>query len=524
MLATLYKLLAWQAAGNKGNQCFFVASDLGQAEDALDLSKKLIFANPVLANELEIYRNVVHRKDGKGFSEILPSQNADTLHGKTYLFYGHSELHTQKDYRVLEGLELDRTRPDATQWFESYAAVSPAPGQPINDILKQHQAQSDPRLYASWYSGTIEEANPSLNGPLGPTMEDILDAQRALPSWIFRRLYQNLPGQPDNAAYDAEIVQRRVVTGRSELPPVVGTTYQAFSDLSGGGADDATLAVAHHEQGRVVLDLLIDQGPRRAGHTFSPQDTVSKFADALKHYGVWSVTGDRYAAQWPVLAFQQLGITYRPAAQNRSQLYAALEPLLNSGQVELLDQPKLIGQLIGLVRKGEKIDHLASEHDDHSNAAAGALVLASAQSVPWEFHCAGRSLSSAPMVEQPSLVSRATAAIGRGVETITARLSSVVDTTTEAAEVVAQALTPAPSPAELRRIESLSEGVRTPDEQKALDAHYERRARTRQLNGFEQSVLDAGVYWPNDHVRRFQFGSNIGDAAQDVKAVFDQWR
>src|SRR6188768_2176117 len=130
---------------------------------------------------------------------------------------------------------------------------------PINDILKQGQAQSDPRIYVSWYAGSIEEANPSLNGPLGPTREDIRDAQRSLPSWIFRRLYQNLPGQPDGAAYNAEVVQSCVIPNRRAMPPQAGVSYQAFCDLSGGGADDATLAIGHENRGAVV-DLLIDQG------------------------------------------------------------------------------------------------------------------------------------------------------------------------------------------------------------------------------------------------------------------------
>ena len=332
--AALYKLLAWKAAGQKGNQIYFVASDLGQANDALDLCKKLIAVTPILAHEVDVYRNVVHRKDGQGFIEILPSGDALGLHGKTYLFLVVSELHTQKDYRVLEALELDRTRPDAVQWFESYAPVSPTPGLPVNDLLKQHAAQSDPRLYVSWYSGTIEEANPSLNGPLGPTLEDVLDAQRALPSWIFRRLYLNLPGQPDSAAFDAGQVEAAIVRGRTVLRPQADIHYVPFTDLSGGGADDATLGIAHARDGRAILDCLIDQGPRTKG-LFSPEQAVATFAAVLQTYGCATVTGDRYAGEWPRQAFLKHGITYRPAELTRTQIYTAFEPLLNSGASRL---------------------------------------------------------------------------------------------------------------------------------------------------------------------------------------------
>lgn len=375
MLAAIYKLFAWRAAGGKGNQIYLVASDLAQANDDLDLLKKLVRCNPIVNDLVILKNNSVELKDGTGFIEILPSRDAQSLHGKTYLFLVVDELHTQKDYKLLEALELDRTRPDAVQWFASYASMYRHKGVPLVDIQRQYETKSDPRLFVSWYAGTIEEACPSLNTPYGPTMEDIEDARRSLPSWIFRRLYLNLPGQPDDAAFDAERVEDVIVANRIVLHPEPTLTYTAFCDLSGGGGDDATLAIAHEANGIVVLDLLIDQGARTNG-TFSPEQAVEKFATILKTYRCSSVTGDRYAAQWPVQAFQKHGIDYRPAELNRSQLYAAFEPLLNSGKVELLDHPKLLQQLIGLVRKGEKIDHASGDHDDHANAVAGVSVLA----------------------------------------------------------------------------------------------------------------------------------------------------
>jgi hypothetical protein len=514
----LYKLLAWQAAGHKGNQVFFVASDMGQANDDLDLCKKLIRCNPILDAELTMKQNVIERKDGNGFIEILPAGDAPGLHGKTYLFLVVDELHTQRDYRVLEALELDRTRPDAVQSFASYASMSRAAGVPINDMLKQHAAQSDPRLFVSWYAGSIEEANPSLNGPLGPTLDDILDAQRALPSWAFRRLYLNLPGQPDGAAFDANMVEVAIMKGRTVLPPEADRHYVAFCDLSGGGADDATLAIAHEHQGIGVLDLLIDQGPRTA-RTFSPDDTVQKFALVLQEYGCASVQGDRYAAQWPIKAFEKYGVVYRPAELKRSQIYSAFEPLLNSGQVELLDHPKLMQQLIGLVRKGEKIDHQSGEHDDWSNAAAGGLVLAHASGAAFSFYSGGRSLSSAAPV----------------VATVTAALSTVVDTVADplgaAATAIGKAVSPSPArcaPVPLRRrsvqeIECLSEGCRTSEEQARLDAHYADRARHRTPSPLEQHVRNGGLYWPSDGTNIASPG-DLGAVLEETRRKFSMWR
>lgn len=398
ILVSLYKLCAWQAAGGKGNQCYYLASDLGQADDNLDLTKKLVRCNPVLERELLIKSNVIERRDGVGFIEILPAPDAAGLHGKTFLFKTHDELHTQKDYAALEALELDRTRPDAVAWFASYASLYRHAGVPLVDLLAQHAAQSDPRLFVRWYAGTVEEANPAMNTPLGPTADSIEDARRSIPSWSFRRLYLNLPGQPDGAAFDALAVEQSVVQGRVALPPVVGLTYHTFVDMSGGGADDATLAIAHFDAVRrvAVLDVLVDQGPRRKGQNFDPQQTVERFAALVAQYGCAYVTGDRYAGEWPRQAFEKVGITYRVAEYTRSELYAHLEPLLNSGQVELVDSPTLLAQLIGLVRRGERIDHPSGEHDDYANAAAGALVLVAVASAypPLMFRCAGQTLET----------------------------------------------------------------------------------------------------------------------------------
>jgi len=375
VLIALWLCLVWKAIGKKGNQVFYIASDLGQANDDLDLTKKLVRCNPVIRNEVTTKNNCIVLKNGNGFIEILPAGDVQGLHGKTYLAAIFDEFHTQKDYRVLEALELDRTRPDARQIFLSYASPYRHAGVPLVDMIKQNGAKTDPRLYVAWHAGSIEEANPSLTGPLGPAMEDILQAQRSLPSWIFRRLYLNLPGMPDSAAFDADAIESCIITDRSVLPPKPRTEYYAFVDMSGGGSDDSTLGIAHKgKDGKLILDLIIDQGPRRG--SFDPNLAVSKFSEVLKLYRVSRVTGDRYGGEWPRKAFQSHGISYDLCELTKSDLYASFEPLINSGSVELLDVPKIFAQLLGLIRKGSKIDHAPSEHDDWANAAAGAIYLA----------------------------------------------------------------------------------------------------------------------------------------------------
>jgi hypothetical protein len=124
----------------------------------------------------------------------------------------------------------------------------------------------------------------------------------------------------------------------------------------------------------------MDQGPRDG--TFDPTAAVTKFAALLRQYRITRVVGDRYAGEWPKRAFEAEGVAYVMTDYTKSDLYAAVEPVLNAGRVVLLDLPKLLAQWIGLVRKGAKIDHASGEHDDWSNAAAGAIVHTLANGAP----------------------------------------------------------------------------------------------------------------------------------------------
>jgi hypothetical protein len=91
------------------------------------------------------------------------------------------------------------------------------------------------------------------------------------------------------------------------------------------------------------------------------------------------VVGDNYAGEWPRERFRLHGVTYEQADKNRSILYQELLPLLNSGRVALVDNPKLVQQLCRLERKSgssgrDIIDHPRGGHDDLANAVAGVAV------------------------------------------------------------------------------------------------------------------------------------------------------
>lgn len=86
-----------------------------------------------------------------------------------------------------------------------------------------------------------------------------------------------------------ESVERCVVQGRFELPPMKNVSYAAFCDPSGGSADSMTLAIVHREGEKAVLDAV-----REARPPFSPEAVVEEFSSLLKSYGIKRVIGDRY--------------------------------------------------------------------------------------------------------------------------------------------------------------------------------------------------------------------------------------
>jgi len=150
--------------------------------------------------------------------------------------------------------------------------------------------------------------------------------------------------------------------------------YAAFVDMSGGSCDDVVLAIAHRDaDSRVVLGRIIDQRQRPP---FDPRWAVERFAAILREYQLSTVTGDRYAGETFKADFERQGIRYVVSGQTKSQLYEALEPVLNGRRVILVDTPKLEQQFLGLIWRGGKIDHQPGEHDDFANACAGVVARA----------------------------------------------------------------------------------------------------------------------------------------------------
>ncbi len=175
---------------------------------------------------------------------------------------------------------------------------------------------------------------------------------------------------------DDELIEAAIVLGCKERP-FERRDYFAFTDPSGGRHDSFTLSISHRDGERVVQDRLVIEAP-----PFVPDEVVESYCDVLKSYGLASVTGDRYAAEWVSTAFAKHGISYTSVPKDKSGIYVESLPLFTAKNVDILDIPKLETELRLLERrpraggKGDIVDHPPRATDDAANATCGSLWLA----------------------------------------------------------------------------------------------------------------------------------------------------
>jgi len=203
-----------------------------------------------------------------------------------------------------------------------------------------------------------------------------------LPTGRFRRLHLNLPGSPEGAAFDQDMILKCVVIGRERLAWQEGIRYFAAVDMSGGSSDDAVLVIFHIDGKTVVIDHISKQ---IGEPPFSPRSAVSQFCMRLREWHISKVYDDAYGGQTFRGDFETMQVEYEVRTRSASDLYERLEPLLNQREIELLDHPTLIEQMVGLVWKGQRITHESNSHDDFATAVALAAAVAREQMTDGDF-------------------------------------------------------------------------------------------------------------------------------------------
>ncbi|MDP2355488.1 MAG: hypothetical protein Q8M31_05445 [Beijerinckiaceae bacterium] len=346
-----------------------IAADKDQAKTIIRYAKAFIKRVPMLAKMitretqfgLELSNSIVIEVTAGSFRSVRGRTVVAALCDE--VAFWQSEDSANPDVEIINAI-----RPGMLTIPTSLLLVASSPYARkgvLYTMHKRYHGQDDPRVL-SWQANT-ERMNPAVDqGVIAQAYQDDPISASAEYGAQFRS---------DVEAFIAREAIDAVLSDERERPYVAGVRYRAFTDPAGGsGKDSFTLAIGHVQDGIPTLDVLREVKP-----PFSPKQVVSDYSELLKTYNIRKLTGDRYANLWPVEAFHEHGIVYEQSAKPKSDLYAAFLPLLNSKKCDLLDNDRLINQLIGLERRTarsgrDSIDHAPGGHDDVANAVAGVLT------------------------------------------------------------------------------------------------------------------------------------------------------
>jgi hypothetical protein len=347
-----------------------IAPDQRQAKIALDYAAAALEQSPIL-KQLIANRTADTLKLNNGISIEVRSSNFRRLRGPTYCaviadeaaFWYSDEFSANTDVEILNAV-----RPGlATTAGPLIIASSPyAKRGVLWDTHRSHFGpEGDPLVLVA--QGASRDFNPTLKQSV---VDRALERDHAAASAEYLAQFRS-----DIEGFVSNEVVRACVGGHFEMAPLEQHKYYAFVDPSGGSGDSFTMAISHKEGDRVAVDAVHERKP-----PFNPETVVDDFCIILKNYRVRTVTGDRYAGEWPREQFRKRAISYRCADKVKSDLYRDLLPLLNSGRVVLPKSDRLVSQLCGLERRTarsgkDSIDHAPGSHDDLANAVAGAADL-----------------------------------------------------------------------------------------------------------------------------------------------------
>jgi hypothetical protein len=356
-----------------------IAPDTSQAAITLDYATAAFEASPILRQLIANRTSEALELTNRITIEVRAA-NFRRLRGPTYIaviadesgFWLNSETSSNPDIEILNAV-----RPGlATTNGPLFVISSPYArrGELWNLFSKHYGPAGDPLILVA--RGATRIFNPSLpqsvvdrameRDPAAAAAEYMAEFRTDLEAFVSR-----------------EIVKACVAKGVYERPPERGVSYAGFVDPSAGSADSFTLCIGHfiYDAQTVVVDAIREQKP-----PFDPDQTVAEFSALLKSYGIDRITGDRFAGIWPVTTFAKSGIQYEQNARPKSDLYVDLLPLINAKRIELLDNERLVNQLVGLERRvarsgKDSIDHAPGGHDDVANYVSACRMISSTASV-----------------------------------------------------------------------------------------------------------------------------------------------
>ena len=352
-----------------------IAADRKQARSVMRYVSGMVNNNPML-------------------KRLILKESADTLElsNRAVIEVGTASFRSTRGYTfaavIADEIAFWRSEDSANPDFEILNAVRPGLATLDGPLIALSSPYS--RRGALWDN---YRRHYGKEGAILVAQAPTLTMNPTLPERIVTQAYERDPVAAA-AEYGAQFrndisafIHRDLVDNNTRRRPLIlpvqrNVNYSAFVDVAGGGADEFTLAIAHHANGKAVIDgVWAEHG--------NPADITARYAQILRGYKINRITGDRYAAEWPRAEFRKHGITMDNSELSRSELYLELMPLLQTGTVELPPDEKTLTQLCLLERRTgrngkDSIDHGPQGHDDRANVIAGAARLARQAGRQWK--------------------------------------------------------------------------------------------------------------------------------------------
>lgn len=372
-LASMVGAYGLLADGEPEVEIYGAAGDKDQAKIIFTQTVKAIKRSPILLNEVNIYKDVIERKDGTGFYKVL-SADAPTSHGLNAHFVLWDELWNQKKYDLWEGLTHSAARKQPIHFIVTYAGYSPHPGNLLYDLYLAGKKGKDKRMhffwtnknYASWVS------------------KDYLKQQRLrLPEHIFKRLHKNEWTSGSGAFLGKlDIAAATDITLKNRFEGERGKHYFAALDL-GLRRDKTAFAIVHQEpNGTVILDHMKTWEAPKGGEV-SIQSVEEHILDLYPRFKFAKIVFDPWQSIRTKQAFGNYGIQIEEftfSGANWTKLTETLFSLFKDRRIKIFPHKELIKELmmVKIIEKsyGYRIDHDSGAHDDHVVALGMAALQA----------------------------------------------------------------------------------------------------------------------------------------------------
>ena len=264
---------------------------------------------------------------------------------------------------------------------ELYAAILPAmatiPGAMLFGLSSPHGRSG---LLYQKFTESFGKDDPDvlvIRGPsklLNPTLDQRLiddalerDPERAASEYLAE--FRDDVG----AFLDRELVERCTDAGVTQRAPLPGVDYAMAADFSDGKSDSTAAAIAHLEDGVVVLDALFERRP-----PFPPSEVFRELAAFARPFRIARVVIDKFAAGLVGDGLRAVGLSSEVREASTSDTYLHVVPAFAEGAVRLIEDRRLHHQLTQLQRHvrasgGAFVTHPARSHDDLAAAVASVI-------------------------------------------------------------------------------------------------------------------------------------------------------